>query len=118
MQKDGKKGQHNELSLGSEKENREGWEYRAYTTGFKDKNVYELKQTCAPITRSPLVRMMLVVAIKLNLKVVNTAFLNGTINERFRACKLAIALHGLHISRKKKNCMRDSRSRVENLTLV
>ncbi|XP_051168426.1 uncharacterized protein LOC127286153 [Leptopilina boulardi] len=97
---------------------------RLVIRGFKDKNIYELAETYAPVSRLPLVRTVLAIVNKYNLKVcqfdVKTAFLNGEINEEIymeipegtghsikqrkeKVCKLERALYGLRISSKRWN---------------
>lgn len=92
--------------------------------GFKDKNIYELKETYAPVSRLPLVRAVIAIINKYKLKVyqldVKTAFLNGVIDEEIfmeipegtqcfdqgrkdKVCKLKRSLYGLRISPKKWN---------------
>lgn len=97
---------------------------RLVIRGFKDKNVYELRETYAPVLRLPLVRAVIAIINKYDLDVcqldVKTAFLNGVIDEeifmeipdgtvhtdkerREMVCKLECALYGLKISPKKWN---------------
>ncbi|XP_011684310.1 PREDICTED: uncharacterized protein LOC105447802 [Wasmannia auropunctata] len=58
---------------------------RLVIKGFKDTNVYELKETYAPVSRLPVVRAVLAIINKYNLETiqmdVKTAFLNGTIED-------------------------------------
>lgn len=63
----------------------EKFKARLVIRGFKDKNTYELSDTYAPILRLPLVRAVLAIINKYNLKAsqfdVKTAFLNGEVEE-------------------------------------
>lgn len=91
---------------------------------FKDRNIYELKETYAPVSRLPLVRAVLAIVNKYSSMIfqldVKTAFLNGTIDEEIymeipertqmskneqkdKVCKLKRALYGLKISPKRWN---------------
>lgn len=96
---------------------------RLVIRGFKDRNIYDLKETYAPVSRLVLVRTVLAVVNYLDLDVcqldVKTAFLNGTIDEeifmeipegviitdetREKVYKLKRALYGLRISPKRWN---------------
>lgn len=97
---------------------------RLVTRGCKDKNVYDLKETYAPVSRLSLVRSILVIINKYNLYAcqldVKTAFLNGILEEEIymeipdgvevnkntkktKVCKLNRALYGLKISPKRWN---------------
>lgn len=97
---------------------------RLVIRGFKDKNIYELSETYAPVSRLPLVRVVIAIINKYDLEVcqldVKTAFLNGIIDEEIymeisegvdkslevkkgKVCKLERALYGLKISPKKWN---------------
>lgn len=97
---------------------------RLVIRGFEDRNIYELKETYAPVSRSPLVRAVLAIANKYSLMIsqldVKTAFLNGTIDEEIymeipegtqmnkneqndKVCELKRALYGLKISPKRWN---------------
>lgn len=97
---------------------------RLVIRGFKDRNVYDLKETYAPVSRLPVVRSLLAIINKYNLIAfqldVNTAFLNGILDEEIymelpdglevdeqikstKVCKLKRALYGLKISPKKWN---------------
>lgn len=97
---------------------------RLVIRGFKDKNIYELKETYAPVSRLPLVRSVISIINKFNLMTcqldVKTAFLNGKIDEEIymeipdgvqvsqkdresKVCKLKRALYGLKISPKRWN---------------
>ena len=53
--------------------------------GFKDKNVYDSKETYAPVSRLPVVRSLLEIINKYDLFAcqldVKTAFLNGVLDE-------------------------------------
>ena len=103
---------------------------RLVIRGFKDRNIYDLSETYAPVSRLSLVRSVLAIINKLKLNSrqldVKTAFLNGTIdeeiymeipqgincsdeNKRMKVCKLERALYGLRISPKRWH---------ERLTLV
>lgn len=99
---------------------------RLVIRGFKDKNsyVYDIKETCTPVSRLPVVRSVLAIINKYKLFAcqldVKTAFLNGLLNEEVymeipegvdldeaskqtKVCKLEKALYGLKISPKKWN---------------
>ena len=97
---------------------------RIVIRGFKDKNVYVLKETYAPVSRLPVVRSLLAIINKYDLFAcqldVKTAFLNGVLDEEIymeipdgleldvhtketKVCKLERALYGLKISPKKWN---------------
>lgn len=97
---------------------------RLVIRGFKDKNIYELKETYAPVSRLPLVRSVISIINKHDLTVcqldVKTAFLNGSIDEQIymeipdgvqisekdrknKVCKIKRALYGLKISPKRWN---------------
>jgi len=58
---------------------------RLVIRGFTDKNVYDLQETYAPVSRLPLIRAVLAIINKYNLEVcqmdVKTAFLNGTLKD-------------------------------------
>lgn len=94
---------------------------RLVIRGFKDRNVYDLKETYAPVSRLPLERSALAIINKYNLDAyqldVKTAFLNGILEEEIymeipeglecsenvrntKVCKLEKALYGLKISPK------------------
>ena len=94
---------------------------RLVSRGFKDKNVYGLKETYAPVSRLSLIRAVLSIINKENLEVsqmdVKTAFLNGELEEEVfmeipeglevseniileKVCKLIKSLYGLKISPK------------------
>lgn len=95
---------------------------RLVIRGFKDRNVYELKEVYAPVSRLSIVRSVLSIINKYGLEAaqldVKTAFLDGEIKEdiymeipegvtvpekmkRQKVCKLQKALYGLKISPKK-----------------
>lgn len=97
---------------------------RLVIRGFKDRNIYDLKETYAPVSRLVLVRTVLAIINYLDLDVcqlnIKTAFLNGTIDEEIfmeipegvrvtketrerKVCKLKRALYGLRISPKRWN---------------
>ena len=94
---------------------------RLVIRGFKDENQYDLQETYAPVSRLPLIRMVLAIANKNDLDMcqmdVKTAFLNGHLNtpvymeipegikctdeiRRQKVCKLEKALYGLKVSPK------------------
>lgn len=58
---------------------------RLVSRGFKDKNVYGLKETYAPVSRLSLIRAVLSIINKENLEAcqmdVKTAFFNGELEE-------------------------------------
>ena len=58
---------------------------RLVIRGCKDKKVYELKETYAPVTRLPLIRAILAIVNKYNLELyqmdVKNAFLNSVLDE-------------------------------------
>ena len=83
--------------------------------GFKDKNLYDLQETYAPVSRLPLIRAVLAIINKYDLEVcqmdVKTAFLNSTLTDEVymeipeglpcskkikanKVCKLQKALYG------------------------
>ena len=97
---------------------------RLVIRGFKDKNMYELQETYAPVSRLALIRSVLAIINRYDLEVcqmdVKTAFLNGTIDDeiymeipegvnvsnefrRENVCKIEKALYGLRISPKRWN---------------
>ena len=97
---------------------------RLVIRGFKDRNVYDLSETYAPVSRLPLVRCVFSIINAYDLDVcqldVTTAFLNGTIDEDMymeipegddnrdelkvtKVCKLKKSLYGLKISPKRWN---------------
>lgn len=97
---------------------------RLVIRGFRDKNVYDLKETYAPVSRLSLVRTIFAIINKYDVHAcrldVKTAFLNGVLEEeiymeipegldidenikRTKVCKLSRALYGLKISPKKWN---------------
>ena len=97
---------------------------RLVIRGFKDKNVYDLIETYAPVSRLALVRAVLAIITKFDLDTcqldVKTAFLNGKITEDIymeipegenysnevrqqKVCKLNRSLYGLKISPKRWN---------------
>ena len=105
-----------------DKDGNEKLKARLVIRGFKDKNVYDLSETYAPVSRLSLVRASLSIINKLKLKScqldVKTAFLNGIIDEEIymeipqgtnhskemrktHVCKIERALYGLRISPKK-----------------
>ena len=92
--------------------------------GFKDKNLYDLQETYAPVSRLPLIRAVLAIINKYDLEVcqmdVKTAFLNGTLTDEVymeipegllcsketkanKVCKLQKGLYGLKVSPKRWN---------------
>lgn len=94
---------------------------RLVSRGFKDKNVYGLKETYAPVSRLSLIRAALSIINKEDLEVsqmdVKTAFLNGELEEEVfmeipeglevsenfkleKVCKLKKSLYGLRVSPK------------------
>lgn len=58
---------------------------RLVVRGFKDKNIYDVSETYAPVSRLSLVRIVLATIVHLDLEAcqldVKTAFLNGVIEE-------------------------------------
>ncbi|CAK9827477.1 Retrovirus-related Pol polyprotein from transposon TNT 1-94 [Anthophora retusa] len=105
-----------------EKDNKIRYKARLVIRGFKDKNIYDLRETYAPVSRLPLVRLVIAIINKYDLEVsqldVKTAFLNGEIEEEIfmeipegtqhtdkdrqvKVCKLKRALYGLRISPKR-----------------
>ena len=97
---------------------------RLVIRGFKDRTVYDLKETYAPVSRLPVVRSLLAIINKYDLFAcqldVKTAFLNGVLDEEIymeipdalefhshtketKVCKLERALYSLKISPKKWN---------------
>ena len=97
---------------------------RLVIRGFKDRNIYNLKETYAPVPRLPLVRAVLAIINYYDLEAyqldVKTAFLNGELEEEIymeipdgyecdektkstKVFKLQKALYGLKISPKKWN---------------
>ncbi|CAH0550178.1 unnamed protein product [Brassicogethes aeneus] len=98
---------------------------RLVIRGFKDKRIYDLKETYAPVSRLSVVRSVLATINKYSLFArqldVKTAFLNGVLDEEVymeipdgiiklddrskqtKVCKLEKALYGLKISPKKWN---------------
>ena len=112
------------LKKKSEKDGNIKYKARLVIRGFKDKNVYNLQETYAPVSRLALIRSVLAIVNKYNLKVcqmdVKTAFLNGTVDDeiymeipegidvstdtrREKVCKIEKALYGLKISPKRWN---------------
>lgn len=95
---------------------------RLVIRGFKDRNIYDLRETYAPVSRISLVRTLFAIANKHDLEMaqldVKTAFLNGKIQneeiymeipegtsypkgmKELKVCKLLRALYGLRISPK------------------
>ena len=63
----------------------EKFKARLVIRGFKDRNIYELRETYAPVSRIALVRTVIAIINKYNLDViqldVKTAFLHGVIDE-------------------------------------
>ena len=61
------------------------FEARVVIGGFKDRTVYDLKETYAPVSRLPVVRSLLPITKKYDLFTcqldVKTAFLNGVLDE-------------------------------------
>lgn len=97
---------------------------RLVIRGFKDKNMYGLKETYAPVSRLSLIRATIAIINKEDLEVcqmdVKTAFLNGELDEevfmeipdgtntserirRTKVYKLKKSLYGLKVSPKKWN---------------
>ncbi|XP_043475029.1 uncharacterized protein LOC122506779 [Leptopilina heterotoma] len=97
---------------------------RLVIRGFKDSNLYDLKETYAPVSRLTLVRSVLAMINFYDLEVcqldVKTAFLNGIIKDEVymeipegmevtkedrqtKVCKILKALYGLRISPKRWN---------------
>lgn len=97
---------------------------RLVIRGFKDKREYDLRETYAPVSRLPVVRLVLAIINKYQLFAcqldVKTAFLNGILEEEFymkipdgvttneevkqtKVCKLKKSLYGLKISPQKWN---------------
>ena len=97
---------------------------RLVIRGFKDKRVYELRETYAPVSRLPLIRAVLSLVNSLNFELiqmdVKTAFLNGEIlndvymeilegvqvdleTRNTKMCKLKKSLYGLKTSPKRWN---------------
>ena len=97
---------------------------RLVIRGFKDKNIYDLKETYAPVSRLSLIRAVISIINKENLEMcqmdVKTEFLYGELNEEIfmeipnglevsddmklsKVCKLKRSLYGLKISPKKWN---------------
>ena len=97
---------------------------RLVIRGFKDRNIYELKETYAPVSRLAIIRAALAIINIYDLEVcqmdIKTAFLNGILEEeiymeipdgincdaeirRTKVCKLQKALYGLRISLKRWN---------------
>ena len=95
---------------------------RLVIRGFKDRNVYNLRETYGPVLRLPLIRAVLAIINKYDLDAhqldVKTAFLNGELEEEIymeipdgyecdnitkttKVCKLQTSLYGLKISPKK-----------------
>ena len=94
---------------------------RLVIRGFKDRNEYDLQETYAPVSRLPLIRMILAITNKFDLELcqmnVKTAFFNGRLNvhvfmeipegikcsteiKRQKVCQLEKALYGLKVSPK------------------
>ena len=97
---------------------------RLVTRGFKDTNIYGLKETYAPVSRLPLIRAVTSLANKSDWEMcqmdVKTAFLYGELQEEVymeipdgiqvsketklaKVCELKRSLYGLKISPKKWN---------------
>ena len=97
---------------------------RLVIRGFKDRRIYELKETYAPVSRLPTIRAILAICNKDDLDLyqmdVKTAFFNGTLDKDIymeipegidvdqktrdtKICKLFKALYGLKISPKRWN---------------
>jgi hypothetical protein len=105
--------------------NKTKFKARLVIRGFKDRNMYGLSETYAPVSRLPIVRAVLTIINKLNLFAlqldVTTAFLNSELGDeeiymkipdgynctekvrREKVCRLKRALYGLKISPKKWN---------------
>ena len=101
----------------------EKFKARLVIRGFKDKNVYELRETYAPVSRLAVIRASLAIINKYNLNAVQldvkTAFLNGILeddvyieipegvntreSEKSRVCKFKKTLYGLRVSLKRWN---------------
>ena len=101
----------------------EKYKARLVIRGFKDKNVYELRETYAPVSRLAVIRASLAIINKYDLDAVQldvkTAFLNGILEDdvymeipegvntrdsgKSRDCKLKKTLYGLKVSPKRWN---------------
>ena len=101
----------------------EKFKARLVIRGFKDKNVNELRETYAPVSRLSVIRAFLAIINKYDLDAVQldvkTAFLNGILeddiymeipegvrtrdSEKSRVCKLKKTLYGLRVSPKRWN---------------
>ena len=109
---------------------------RLVIRGFKDKKVYELKETYAPVSRLALVRTILAIVNKYDFELcqmdVKTAFLNGVLETEMymeipegvevdketrkkKICKILKALYGLKISPKRWNARLNQKIRKLDL---